>query len=218
MWEVDHKEGWVSKNWCFQTVVLEKTLESPLDCKEIQPINPKGNRLWMFIGRTDVETETPVLWPTKEELDLWERPWYWERLKAGVEGEDKRWDGWMASPNSMDRNLGKLGETVKDREAWHTAVHGVTKSQTRLSDWTMTILTAANLGSQKETVGSPAPSTSQLGRGGRAASSSFILPRSPSYGRIYLWHHLPISSRLSKKLQALQDKEELRQSYERGWL
>ena len=93
--------------------------------------------------------------------------------------------------NSMDMSLHKLRETMKDREAWHTTVHGVTKSQTRLSDWTtMAILTAANLGSQEETVGSPAPSTSQLGHGGRAASSRFTLPRSPSYGRIYLWHRL----------------------------
>jgi len=93
--------------------------------------------------------------------------------------------------NSMDMSLHKLREIMKDREAWHTTVHEVTKSQTRLSDWTtMAILTAANLGSQEETVGSPAPSTSQLGHGGRAASSSFTLPRSPSYGRIYLWHRL----------------------------
>ena len=63
MWEWDHKEDWVLKNWCFWTVVLEKTLESPLDCKEIQPIHPKGDQSWMFIGRTDVEAETPILWP-----------------------------------------------------------------------------------------------------------------------------------------------------------
>ena len=63
MWELDHKEGWAPKNWCFWTVVLEKTLESPLDCKEIQPVNPKGNQSWIFIGRTDAEAETPILWP-----------------------------------------------------------------------------------------------------------------------------------------------------------
>ena len=63
MWELDHKESWVLKNWCFWTVVLEKTLESPFDCKEIQPVNPKGNHSWVFVGRTDAETETPVLWP-----------------------------------------------------------------------------------------------------------------------------------------------------------
>ena len=63
MWELDHKESWAPKNWCFWTVVLEKTLESPLDCKEAQPVNPKGNQSWIFIGRTDVEAETPILWP-----------------------------------------------------------------------------------------------------------------------------------------------------------
>ena len=64
MWELEHKEGWVSKNWCFRTVVLEKTLESPLDCKEIQPVHPKGDQLWIFIGRIDAVAETPVLWPS----------------------------------------------------------------------------------------------------------------------------------------------------------
>ena len=63
MWELDYKESWVLKNWCFWTVVLEKTLESPLDCKEIQPVHPKGDQSWVFIGRTDVEAETPILWP-----------------------------------------------------------------------------------------------------------------------------------------------------------
>ena len=66
MWELDHKEGWVPKNWCFWTVVLEKTLESPLDCKEMQPVQPKGNQSWIFIGRTDAEAETPILWPPDE--------------------------------------------------------------------------------------------------------------------------------------------------------
>ena len=64
MWELDHKEGWAQKNWCFWTVVLEKILESPLDCKEIQPVNTKGNQSWIFIGRTDVEAEVPILWPS----------------------------------------------------------------------------------------------------------------------------------------------------------
>ena len=63
MWDLDRKEGWTPKNWCFWTVVLEKTLESPLDCKEIQPVHPKGDQSWVFIGKTDVEAETPILWP-----------------------------------------------------------------------------------------------------------------------------------------------------------
>ena len=100
MWELDYKESWVLKNWCFWTVVLEKTLESPLDCKEIQQVNPNGNQSWMFIGRTDTEAEAPILWPPdgKGWLTPWKRPWCWERLKAGREGDDRGWDGWMASP------------------------------------------------------------------------------------------------------------------------
>ena len=75
MWEVDYKESWVQKNWCFWTVMLEETLESPLDCKEIQPVHPKGNQSWIFIGRTDVEAETPILWPPKVKSWLiWKDP------------------------------------------------------------------------------------------------------------------------------------------------
>ena len=99
MWELDYKEIWAQKNWCFWTVVLEKTLESPLDCKEIQPVHPKGNQSWVFTGRTDAEAETPVLWPpeAKNWLLVSKRPWSWERLKAGGEGDGRGWDGWMAS-------------------------------------------------------------------------------------------------------------------------
>ena len=99
MWELDCKESWVQKNWCFWTVVLEKTLESPLDCKEIQPVNPKGNQSWIFIGKTDVEAETPMLWPSdgQKKLTHLKRPWCWERLKAGGQGDDRGWDGWMAA-------------------------------------------------------------------------------------------------------------------------
>ena len=95
MWELDCEESWVPKNWCFWTVVLE----SPLDCKEIQPVHPKGDQSWVFIGRNTVEPETPntlVTWC--EELTHWKRRWCWERLRAGGEGEDSIWDGWMASP------------------------------------------------------------------------------------------------------------------------
>ena len=98
MWELDYKESWALKNWWFWSVVLEKTLESPLECKEIQPENPKGNLSWIFIGRTDAEVETPILWPPDVKNRLhWKRPWCWERLKAGGEGDDRGWDGWMAS-------------------------------------------------------------------------------------------------------------------------
>ena len=94
MWELDHKEDWVPKNWCFQTVVLEKALESPLDYKEIKPVNPEGNQPWIFIGRT--EAEVPILWPPDVKLMHWKRPWCWERLRAGGEGGTRGWDGWMA--------------------------------------------------------------------------------------------------------------------------
>ena len=90
MWDLDHKESWAPKNVCFWTVVLKKTLESPLDCEEIQPVHPKGDQPWVFIGRTHVEAETPVFWPPDVKC------WCWERLRAG-EGDDRGWDGWMAS-------------------------------------------------------------------------------------------------------------------------
>ena len=92
MWELDHKEGWAPMNWCFWTVILEKTLESPLDFKEIKPVNPKGNQPWIFIWRTDAEA--PVLWPPVLEKTL-----MLERLKVGREGCNRGWNGWMVSLN-----------------------------------------------------------------------------------------------------------------------
>ena len=98
MWELDYKESGALKNWCFWTMVLEKTLESPLDCKEIQPVHPKENQSWIFIGRTDAEAETlNTLATWCKELTHWERPWCWKRLKMGEEGDDRGWDDWMAS-------------------------------------------------------------------------------------------------------------------------
>ena len=94
MWELDHTEGWAPKNWWFQIVVLEKTLERPLDCKEIKPVNPKGNQFWIFI-----DAEAPILWPpdAKKWLTHWKRLWWWERLRAWGVGRGRWWDGWMAS-------------------------------------------------------------------------------------------------------------------------
>ena len=110
-WELSHKETWVLKNWCFQIVVLEKTLESPLDCKEIQPVNPKGNQPWILTGRNDAEA--PILWPP-EQPTHWKRPWCWERLKTKVEegrvAEDK-----MAREHHWF-NKHKLGQTPGDSE------------------------------------------------------------------------------------------------------
>ena len=96
MWELDHKESWAPKDWCFWTVVL-KTRESPLDCKEIQPVHPRGDQSWVFTGGCwSWNSNTLATWC--EELTHWKRPWCWERLRAGGEGDDRGWDGWMASP------------------------------------------------------------------------------------------------------------------------
>ena len=99
MWELDHKESWAPKNWCFWIVMLGKILESPLDCKEIKPIHPKGNQSWIFIWKdSSWSWRSNPLATWWEELTHWKRPPCWERLKAGGEGNNRRWDGWMASP------------------------------------------------------------------------------------------------------------------------
>ena len=135
MWELDYKESWAPKNRCFWAVVL-KTLEIPLNSKEIQPVNPKGNQSWIFIGKTDAEAETPILWPPDVKNWVIGKDWCWERLKAGGEGDDRGWDGWMTSPTQWTWVWVSSGSVVMDREAWCAAVHGVAKSWTRLSDWT----------------------------------------------------------------------------------
>ena len=139
MWELDHKEGWVLKNWCFRTVVL-KTLESPLDCKEIKLVSSKENQPWIFIGRTDAEAEASILWPPDAKNWLIGKDpdagtdW---KQKEKRTGKDE-----MAGclTDSMDMYLSKLQETVKNRRAWCGTVHGVAKSWTRLSDSTSKIM------------------------------------------------------------------------------
>ena len=172
IWELDYKESWALKNWCFWTVVLEKTLESPLDCKEVQQVHPKGDQSWVFIGKTDIEAETPIFWPpdvkswliwkdpdarkdwgqeekgmTEDEMIGWHHQlnghefwvnsgsWWWTG-RPGVlpsMGSQRVGHDWATEPNPLQYSC--LGNPM-DRGAWQATVHGVTKSQTRLSDWT----------------------------------------------------------------------------------
>ena len=135
MWELDQKESWVPKNWCFWTVVLEKTLESPLNCKEVQPVNPKGSQFWIFIGRTDAEAEASILGHLMWRTD-WKRPWCWAILKAGGERDDRGWDCWMASLTQWTWVWSSF------RSLWWTAKPGVLQSMWlqrvvhNWSDWT----------------------------------------------------------------------------------
>ena len=144
MWELDYKENWVPKNWFIWIVALEKTLESSLDCKKIQPVHPKGNQSWIFIGRTDAEAETPIIWPPDEkDWLIWKDPDAvkdWRQEEKGTT-EDEMVDG---ITDSMDMGLGKLQEFVIEREVWCATIHGVTKSRTWLSNWTELIATSSD--------------------------------------------------------------------------
>ena len=143
MWELDHKEGWAPKNWCFQTVVLEKTPKSPLDSKEIKPVNPKGNQPWIFIGRTDAEVEALILWPPDAKSWLIAKDPDPGKDWGQEEKEQQRMRWLDGITDSMNMNLSKLREMVRERSLvccsmpW-TIVHGVTMSQTQLGDWTTT--------------------------------------------------------------------------------
>ena len=144
MLELDHNEGWVLKNWCFWIVVLEETFENPLDCKEIKSVYHKENQPWVFIEGLKLKMKLqyfgnslePIHWkrPTH-----WKRPWCWEKLR-GRRRREQQIMSWLDHiTNSMEMSLSKLQDIVKDSEAWCTAIHWLSKSQTRLSDWTKTL-------------------------------------------------------------------------------
>ena len=137
---LDHKEGWVPKNWCFQIMVLEKTLKSPLDCKEIKPVNPEGNWPQIFIGRTVVEAEASILWlPDARANSVENTPILRKTEGKSSSSRQRMW--WLDSiTNSMNTNLSKLWEILENRGAWHAPVHGVTKSWTQFSNWLITTI------------------------------------------------------------------------------
>ena len=145
MWELNHKENWAPKNWCLRIVVLEKTLESFLDCTEIKRVNPQGSQPWIFIGRLMLKLKLQYLGHLMRRADALEKT----LMLGKIEGRRRRGRQrvrWLDGiTNSMDMSWSKLWVMVKDREVWGTSVHGVTKSQTQLRDWTITTMIKLNL-------------------------------------------------------------------------
>ena len=171
MWELNHKENWAPKNWCFQTVVLEKTLESPLDCKEIKPVNPKGNQPWIFTGSTDAEAEAPIVWPPNTKSQLTRKDPDPEKdegqeEKAATEDEMVGWHHWLNG-----HEFEWIQGDSEGQGSLHAAVRGVTKSRIQLSDWTTmisitpldfsyTLLTCLGCGMTMQCLAQPLSSTS----------------------------------------------------------
>ena len=172
MWELGHKEGWAPKNRCFWIVILEKTLDSPLDCKNIKPVNPKGNQPWIFIERIDVEAEAPILWPPDAKSWLVGKDpdagKYWRQEEKGQ--QKMRWlDG---ITYSMDMNLSKLWGTAEGTGARQAAADEAVKTQTRLRDWTTTTsptLIESQHPFRKKESGAPAGPLTKYGMGSQWA-------------------------------------------------
>ena len=200
MWEVDIKKGLVPKNWCLRTVVLEKALESPLDCKEIKPVNPGGNQTWIFTGRTDAAAEAPILWPPDAKSCL--------IGKDPDAGKDRRQEAkgttemrWLdVIITSVDMNLSKLQEMVKDREAWHATVNGVTKSQTQLSDWTPPPMVNSSLAKRQECKMGKVSSANGAGKVGHECASWVASVMSNSFATLWtVSYQAPLSMGFSRQ-------------------
>ena len=199
MWELDYKESWALKNWCFWTVVLEKTLESPLDCKEIQPVHPKGDQSWIFFGRTDAELETPNTSATWcKELTHLNRPWCWERLRAGGEGDNRGWDGLMASPTKWTWvwvNSGSWWWTGRPGVLRFTGSQRIRHSWVNELNWT----TCTSQASKTLTLNLWLPLKPWL----RVEMSRKPNPCSPLVSRLYqLQFYLPVPAQIMGRTQA----------------